>query len=201
MSIDHESAAAALYGTAATRHEPEPPAQAPQPTGDAPGARLQEQMATAEGQADKLFNHPAEQHDAAGYDKVQASTQRVIEAAAVERFGLEPADARESAQEWAGVFNRYSLSSAESQHLTEIAVGVMTGSTEVDALAWANDARAALTSEYGDSAETMLAASRKLVAQDPKLYDYLHRTGLGSHPKVVLAIARKARSLQRAGRL
>lgn len=199
MSIDHETAAAALYGTAATRHEPEP--HADRPAGETPGARLQDQMATAEKQADKLFNHPADRLDLDGRDTVHASTERVIEEAGVGRLGLEPEQARESAREWSKVWREFNLSSAESAQLVEIGLPVLTGAVQPDTLAWANEARGALTSEYGAGADQALADARALVAKHPGLARMLDATGLGSHPAVVTRVAREARSLRKAGRL
>ncbi len=206
MPIDHETAAAALYAPTPTSDgqtatTPPTQAQAPKVRRLDPIQRAQRDVAQTEQRAQALYDDPADAKDVDGYDKTHASTQRVIIEAGVQRLGLEPDAAHESATEWAQTFNRYGLASSESNDLTEIAVGVMSGAVEPDRQAWANDARSTLTSEYGESAEAILEASRKLVAQDKPLFAYLDRTGLGSHPRIVSLIARKAHALRKAGKL
>lgn len=200
MPIDTEHAAAVLYGgTPASTQAPG--ASAPAPEALSPGDQVQRQLTDEADQAAALYGDPSEHVDHEGRDTVHAPTQRAIESAAVERFGMEPEEARESAQAWGQVFREFSLSSAESGHLTEVALPYLEGTAEVDRIALANESRGALASEYGARAAQVLEASRKLVARHPNLARLLDQTGLGSHPAVVRAVARKADALQRAGKL
>lgn len=68
--------------------------------------------------------------------------------------------------------------------------------------AWASEARAAIAKEVGpERAAQALRDAQRLVAQTPSLRKTLDRTGLGSHPRVVVILAEKARLARNAGKL
>lgn len=128
-----------------------------------------------------------------GYDKLHASTQRGIETAMLERAGADPAEARATAGEYAALFRRHDIDAAEAATLTQIGLGVVLGGVEPDPAAWRAQARQALVAEVGaTNVEAALDAARELVAQDPQLVDLLDTTGLGDHPRVVVALASRA---------
>lgn len=185
---DDQRHAAALYGTPAPA-----PARAPAP---------HQPMTDVEHQ-DALYTGPEQQYDATTGEPLpppETPLTRDIVTAGVERFGLEPTEAQESAQHWQRTFDAFDVRGAEAEHLVALGVAAMAG-VEADELAWRNDARTALQVEYGVNADQVLDDARRLVRQDPQLHDLLDRTQLGSNPKVVLAIARRARALRQKGKL
>ncbi|MBL8329343.1 MAG: hypothetical protein JNJ71_10860 [Rubrivivax sp.] len=197
MALDLNAAAASLYGPAQPAQS-EPPAQSrpsSPTTPDTQSAAPQHNPATA------FYDDPADQLDHTGLDRLHASTQRSIIEAGVERFGLEPEAARDSAMAWGRVFREFDLAPDESAQLAAIALPFMDGSVDVDLLDLTNRSRAALTAEYGARADQVLDAARQLIAKHTQLASLLEQTGLGSHPAVVTAIARKAYALKRAGKL
>jgi hypothetical protein len=197
MPLDLNAAAASLYGPA--QPAASLPTQPPSPTLATASATPHDDR--PQNPAGAFYDDPDDQLNHEGLDKLHASTQRSIMDAAVERFGLEPAEARASAVEWARVFRGFDLTPGESTHLAAAALPFMDGSIEVDRLDLNNQSRAALASEYGPRAEQVLDAARQLIAKHPQLATLLDQTGLGSHPAVVTVVARKAYALQRAGKL
>jgi hypothetical protein len=199
MAIDQEAAAAMLYGNTTPASAPAPVVLAAQPA--TPADKALSQIEQAEAHAERLFNDPDDRLDAEGRDAIHAPTERAIETAGVERFGMDPAEAQASAREWSTVFREFALNSTESGDLTEIALPFLEGTAQVDRTELTNQSRTALTAEYGSRADQVLDASRRLVARHPGLAKVLDQTGLGSHPAVVRAVARRADTLQRAGKL
>jgi hypothetical protein len=193
MSTNHHSTA--LYGTSALQAPAAP--LAPQHSEQAsrlygvPQAAQQPQGPQPDAQADRLYSDLTDRLDAEGFDKVHASTQRQIVELGVDRLGMDPAEARRSADEWGSTFAKYGLGSEESAHVVEVAAAVLAGSVEPDP-SWAPEARKLLSSEFGGNADRVLAEARKLVAADPKLAAFLDDTGLGNHPRIVALAARAA---------
>ncbi|PUE41426.1 hypothetical protein [Limnohabitans sp. Bal53] len=66
---------------------------------------------------------------------------------------------------------------------------------------WSDQTADLLNSTFGGTASMALADARKLVARDPRLGRILENNGLGSHPKVVLTLARLARQARLDGKL
>lgn len=67
--------------------------------------------------------------------------------------------------------------------------------------AWETEVQTTLAREFGpDNVGHVLQTARRYVAANPALHDYLHSTGLGSHPKVVKVIAATARRALNAGK-
>ncbi len=65
---------------------------------------------------------------------------------------------------------------------------------------WRGEAGRLLESEFGD-ARGALALARKLVHRDSRVVELMDTNSIGSHPKVVAALARAARREAAAGRL
>jgi hypothetical protein len=63
------------------------------------------------------------------------------------------------------------------------------------------DAWSALKSQYGEGYHERLQLARKLVAGNSQLRRVLDQTGLGSHPRVVVALCEAAQRQRVAGRL
>lgn len=173
--VDLQQAADVLYG-------PEPKAESREPEAK-PSA------------ADVLYaNTPTDVASANTY----GPAQRAISEAATDRFGLDHETAQAAAAEWTGTFQKYGIGD-EAGQLVNVAVGALAQGPDP---AWAGAARAALVSDFGGEAgaDRALAAAKALVAQDAKLCAFLHETGLGSHPRVVLALANRAHHLKRGAR-
>jgi hypothetical protein len=58
--------------------------------------------------------------------------------------------------------------------------------------AWEKSAQDELNRVYGPKAKDALAAAMKFVARDPRLLQFLHVSGLGSHPAIVRFAVAKA---------
>jgi hypothetical protein len=198
MSSD-QSAAQVLYGNSTPAPVPAPAAPAQQPQAKSAAEALYGSKPSTEGMSDG-DRQRAEQraHDAReaqrAVDNTYGSATRTITEAAVERLGLSPDEAQASVRDWQPRFQSYGLSGDEAQSVVDVAVGAVAGN--VDQSGWANQSRAALTREFGsaDGAQRALDAARALVAKDPALAAFLDSSGLGSHPKVVVLLANKARS-------
>lgn len=132
-----------------------------------------------------------------------ADAARLIENRSMEDHFTDPEEARAIADEWAGTFQKYALNSTESMTVTEIGASVLKSPPNAETVAaWEEDARAGLLADYGrEGVNRALADAQALVAKDDRLRDWLHNTGMGSHPRVVALVAAKARSLRLAGKL
>jgi hypothetical protein len=127
------------------------------------------------------------QYQAAGIDKALAE------------LGIEGQAAELAHREWAGVFVDAGLTPQDAADM--VRVGLIDEPTPEEAAAWPEQAHAALREAYGDDAQQALADARLLVRRDPRLKDFLNRTGLGDHPAVVKLAARRARELIASGKL
>lgn len=61
---------------------------------------------------------------------------------------------------------------------------------------WEAESRRALRERFGSDADRRLAAARQFVAARPVLADHLNRSGAGSHPEVIVALAERIDSLR-----
>jgi hypothetical protein len=186
-----EQHASILYGTP---YGSTPPAKPTAPANPAPTTDAE--------LVDRLFTGPEPQRDYTTGEllPVETPVTRSIVSAGIERFGMDPAEAQASAQQWQSTLNEFDVYGAEAEHLVSLGVAALAG-VEVDELALRNAARTALQVEYGQAADTVLDDARRLVARTPALHDFLANTQLGSNPQVVLVIARRARALRAAGKL
>lgn len=193
--IDEATAAASLYG-------------APVPARPAPAQADPHESADERDERQAASLYPAEagepQTDIYGeplppkFDAVQ----RDIQAAALERFNLPPDEAQQSAVQWGEVFKTYEVGGEARATLTELGIGVIANPPDdAQVLAWQNQARGELTAAFGTTADMALDDARKLVAGHKALGEFLDRTGLGSHPRVVVQLAERARALRTRGKL
>jgi hypothetical protein len=138
----------------------------------------------------------------AGLDPVYAVVQREIITAGVERLGVEETEAQQSAQAWGEVFRDADIGTAEASGLVQVGIAALANGVDDAALEqWGRDARALIKTEFGATHELALQDAQAYVAQHPKLASYLDASGLGNHPKIVLAAARKGRALRLSGKL
>ena len=196
--IDTEAAAASLYGT------PAPTSARAAVNSD--GARVESADQRDERHAADLYADGPEQPERSVYGEplppVLDPAQREIQSAALERFNLSKDEAQASAVEWGGVFRAYDVSPNAKGELAALGIGAMANPPDdAQVLSWQNAARSELTAAFGDSADLALADAQKLVADDPRLAEFLDSTGLGSHPRVVLQLAERARYLRTRGKL
>jgi len=127
---------------------------------------------------------------------------RVLEASALEDLAT-PEEARAAAASWTPLFDRHGLSATQSAQLAEVAVSVHRSPPDEATIArWQSESRDVLAAEYGPAgAAQALADARLVVDSDPALTKYLNDSGLGNHPRVVAAVAARARELRKAGKL
>lgn len=123
---------------------------------------------------------------------------------AAEAAGLAGDEAAAVAGEWAATFKAHGVSAVDAVDLTDIGArvyreGIPDESTEAG---WVSQINERLRSEFGsaEAAERAADLARAWVARDPRLCDWLERTRLGSHPRVVLALAKAAHNARKAGR-
>ncbi len=147
-----------------------------------------EVRALREAEPGRLVYDDRTQYKAAGIDKALADLDIEGQAAEAEH------------RTWAGVFADLALNADDARHVVSLAT--MDEPTPEEAAAWPGAAKAALQGEYGpDGWEQALADARRLVGRDPRLKDFLNRTGLGDHPDVVRIAARQARAAIASGKL
>lgn len=119
---------------------------------------------------------------------------------ALKELGIEGRAAEAEHKTWAGVFADLGLSSQEATDM--VTVGLMDEPTAEVLQGWPAQAEAALKEQYGDADwQQALADARLLVGRDPRLKDFLNRTQLGNHPRVVKLAAERARTLIASGKL
>lgn len=191
------SLAQALYGTTATQSTHDTAKGNPAPRTDAT-ARPDGAAATA------LYGEPDATADAEKRQVIEGthgSAMRTISALS-ERAGWDAETARQQGEAAGRLFHTHGISSDDAQFVTEVAVAAEVSPPGDDVLnQWRGAAHDTLRQEFGDSAKVALADARALVAQDKQLHDYLDRTGLGNHPKIVRIVANRARQLRLAGKL
>lgn len=128
------------------------------------------------------------QYAAAGIDK------------ALGELGIEGQAADLAHREWAGAFADMGMDAQDAAQV--VAVAMVDEPTDEQVEAWRGEAEAALQETYGaDDWQQALSDARLLVKRDPRVKDFLNRTGLGSHPTVVKLAAQRARALIASGQL
>jgi hypothetical protein len=129
---------------------------------------------------------------------------REIESAVLEQLG-DPAEAAQTAAEWAESFQSLGLSHAEAATLTEAGISAMTSQPTPELVtSWTEASQQVLLQDYGPrGAHQALADAKTFITRfgTPELRDVLNMTGLGNHPEVVRVIARKARAARTSGLL
>ena len=125
------------------------------------------------------------------YDDRTPYTHAGIERALADH-GVEGPAADLEHKAWAGVFADLGLSGQDAQGVVQLAMAEPPSDDQVQA--WPTQAQAALQEAFGRDWQQALADARLLVARDPRLSDYLNRTGLGNHPHIVKLAAERARA-------
>ena len=90
---------------------------------------------------------------------------------------------------------------ADVMTLRSVAAELTTPPTAQQLADWSDQTVDLLNSTFAGTAAMALADARKLVARDPRLVRILDSNGIGSHPKVVLTLARLARAQRLEGKL
>lgn len=155
--------------------------------------RMQPEAMSEEDRADTMF----------GDSPIHGDAERSISNSMKELELMTPMEADKIANEWSGIFSEYQLNATESVQLADLGASVYVNPPSETTMAdWEGQAKAALAQEYGpDGAGQALADAKALIARNPTLHKYLHKTGLGSHPNVVRIAAAKASALRSQGKL
>lgn len=123
---------------------------------------------------------------------------------AAAELGQDEASAAAVASEWLDTFKAHGIAQGDAHDCISAAMtierdGIPDEDTEA---AWLPDVQERLAREFGgqEAGERAADLARAFVARDPALLAYLERTRLGSHPRVVLAIAKAAHKAANAGK-
>lgn len=112
-----------------------------------------------------------------------------------------PADVREAvAIEYMEIAADFGMNNPEIRELAAVAK-VDSFPDEATVTRWHTESTRALQAAFGQDTARTVADARQLVQRDPRLAAMLDRTGLGDHPKVILAVAHAARRLRAQGKL
>lgn len=119
-------------------------------------------------------------------------------------LGQDAEAAAATAAEWGDTFRAHGIAQNDAHDCISAAMtierdGIPDEDTEA---AWLPEVQERLAREFGgqEAGERAADLARAFVARDPALLAYLERTRLGSHPRVVLAIAKAAHKARNAGR-
>lgn len=137
------------------------------------------------------------------YTNMHGVAARSIENAAMEFDAESLEQAKEIADSWVPHFNALQLSATESGTLAEVGISVhRTPPDDVTRQQWADEALAGIARDYGrENVHQLLEDTRKLINARPGLAQWLVKTGMGNHPKVVAIAVAKAREARKAGKL
>lgn len=189
--------ARSLEELGAAMYPPEQPAAAPAPSPSPAPAPTQPEAA-----GDALPPEIQALRDAdperALYDDRTAYNGTGIDKALAD-LGIEGKVAEAEHKAWAGTFTDAGLTPQEAQDV--VALALMEEPSADELAAWPAQAQAKLQEAFGDDAEQALADARLLVKRDPRVRDFLNRTGLGDHPYIVKLAADRARALIASGKL
>ena len=123
---------------------------------------------------------------------------------AAEAAGLAGDEAAAVVNEWSATFKAHGVSASDAMDLTTIGAriqreGIPDEATEAG---WVSEINEGLRREFGsaEAAERAANLAGAWVARDPRLLAWLEATRLGSHPKVVIALAKAANTAFKAGR-
>lgn len=122
----------------------------------------------------------------------------------VESLGGDAAAGAAAAEEWEATFRAHGIAQPDVLQLIEVGLAVERGgppSEDVEQQ-WLREIPERLCQEFGspEAAERAADLAAAYVGRDPQLLAWLEETRLGSHPRVVLAIAKAAHNARRAGK-
>lgn len=118
---------------------------------------------------------------------------------ALEELGIEGEQLQVEQRAWAGVMGDMGVSATEATDLVQLALMDTPEPAVIEG--WAGEAMQGLRDAFGDDADQALADARLLISRDPRVKDFLNRTRMGNHPRVVLLAAERARAAFAAGTL
>ncbi len=107
-------------------------------------------------------------------------------------IGLEGRELEIEHRHWAGVLTDLAVPPAEVKGLATLAKS-HAYPDEATAETWQTEGLEALKTTYGSAWKSALADAQALVQRDPRLSDWLNRTGLGNHPRFIAMAADRAR--------
>lgn len=122
---------------------------------------------------------------------------------AAESKGRPPEEAKALAAEWAQSFAHFGVPETHIANLVGAGLQVADKAPDEATLkTWGEQAKERLAGTYGgaEGGARALATAQAWVRAHPKLAGFLNRTGLGSHPQVVAAIAATADQARKDGR-
>lgn len=122
---------------------------------------------------------------------------------AAEALGLPGHEQQELMSQWKPTFEAFGLDESAAIEMVEIGrSAAQRAPDEATEARWLAQCEDVLAREFGGAEAAARAAdlARAYVARDPRLVEYLEETRLGSHPRVVLAVAKAAHNARRAGK-
>lgn len=123
---------------------------------------------------------------------------------ACEAVGLDGAEAAAIVAQWLPTFEAHGIAARDVDDCITAGMGIAKSGPpdEATEARWLAQCADMLAREFGGAgpAARMADLARAYVARDKQLCTYLQETRLGSHPRVVLAIARAAHNARRAGK-
>lgn len=123
---------------------------------------------------------------------------------AAEAAGLAGDDAAAVASEWAGTFKAHGIAANDAVQLIDIGASIHRDGPpdEATEVGWLREVDERLRREFGsaEAADRAADLARAWVQRDARLCDWLERTRLGSHPRVVVALAKAAHTAHKAGK-
>lgn len=157
--------------------------------------RAQQEQEAEQAKEDALYGEP--EALASEYAPALADSMSELQEM-VERAGLEaPSSASTMSRNHAEIFSDARLPPPEAARLHALMVSTLRkGPIDAQTMnEWTAQSMAALREKYGEAAEAKLAACAEFVRNRPDLATIM-RTGLGSHPDIVLALAGNAHNLR-----
>jgi hypothetical protein len=112
-----------------------------------------------------------------------------------------PEENKAAAREWLEIFADTEISPVDARELVGVVQGLSELPTDEVRAGWEKTATEDLRRAYGADAQQALADARAFVARDSRLANFLHQTGLGSHPAFVRHAVCLARQQRARGRL
>lgn len=123
---------------------------------------------------------------------------------AAEGSGLMGDAAAAVASEWADTFKAHGIAATDAMQLVDIGASIHRNGPpdEATEAVWLSEVVEGLRREFGspEAAERAADLAGAWVARDPRLLAWLEATRLGSHPRVVLALAKAAHTAHKAGK-
>lgn len=128
---------------------------------------------------------------------------RSFETGLKETAAYTPEEAQQTARIYSNAFAALSLTAPQAKDLFDaVRSAAHRPPSDADRERWQGETRAALRQEFGlDGAAQALRDAQALIRKVPALHRELNMLGIDGHPRVIRAIADRARQARRAGKL